>query len=36
MGLGISPIANLGKDLRNEIRTRVDQLIKAWLSVNSK
>ncbi len=35
-GLGISPRAKVPEDLRKEIKTRVNQFIGAWLSVNAK
>ena len=35
-GLGISPRAKVPEDLRKEIKTRVNQFIGAWLSVDGK
>ncbi len=36
MGVGISHREKVSVDLRKEIKTQVDQFIKAWHSVNSK
>ena len=36
MGFGISSNATISKNLRNDIKTRVNQFIGAWLSVNPK